>query len=476
MADKGRIAKNTVFLSLGHGTLKLFSLLLTMVATRVLGPAGYGFYTAGNTFIEVARVVASSGLNYLVTREVADDPSRTSQVASAAAAVKMMLASASYACLAILVWRLDYPEPVLHVVLILGTIIFFENISDVADAVFQGAQRMDYITRTMIVSSVSIFLLASGALFLGLGLDGFVVGITLGCVVRMLVSMAFMRRSFGRISPREVQGAEVRRMARAAVPLMGATVLTLVFHRIDILMLSRMTSEESWGHYGVAVRVVDVVVLAPRILATAVYPQLRLAREKGPLEVVRLMNESMRVALVICSALALAVWALASVAVDVMAGPEFSPAISALRILAWAIALEAGCHMLVRLLFAADRERDLLPIGFLGILCNVVANLVLIPKMGIDGAALATLLSYGFTLMLYYVYVARAGYRVPLWRSGGAPLLALAVAAAATLLLAEHGFFLRASVGIAAWLATLALLRVSSPAELRAGLRLLRRG
>ncbi len=476
MTDKGRIARNTVFLSLGHGTLKIFSVLLTVVATRLLGPAGYGFYTAGNTFIEVARVIASSGLNYLVTREVADDPSNTSRIASAVTTVKMMLATLTYAGLVLLVWRLDYPEPVLHVVLILGTIIFFENVSDVADAVFQGAQRMDFITRTMVVSSVSIFVLASGALFLGLGLDGFVLGIALGCVVRMLVSTTFLRRHFGRISPRHVEGAEVRRMARAALPLMGATVLTLLFHRVDILMLSRMTSEESWGHYGVAVRVVDVVVLAPRILATAIYPQLRQARENGPLAVVKLMTESLRVSLVICSGLALAVWILASVAVGVMAGPEFFPAIAALRILAWAIVLEAGCHMLVRLLFAADREKDLLPIGGLGILCNVGLNLMLIPRMGIDGAALATLLSYGFTLGLYYLYVGRSGFAVPFWRSGGAPILALAIAAAVCLWPVDVNFALRVTVALASWILALAVLRVTSPAEVKAGLRLLRRG
>ena len=127
-----------------------------------------------------------------------------------------------------------------------------------ADAVFQGTQRMDYITRTMMVSSASIFVFAVAALLLGLGLEGFVTGITLGCLVRMLVGTSYLRRHFGRLSPREVQSNEVRRLTRAAGPLMGATILGLVFHRIDILMLSRMVDEAHWGYYGVAVRVVDV--------------------------------------------------------------------------------------------------------------------------------------------------------------------------------------------------------------------------
>lgn len=475
MADRGRIARNTVFLSVAHGASKFFSILLTMFATRILGAAGYGLYTAGNTFIEVGRTLAGGGLDYLVTREVADDLRDTTRVASAAAAVKTLLSALAYGLLIFAVWKLHYPSVVLHVVLILGTIVFLENISDIADAVFQGAQRMDYITRTMLLSSASIFVFATVALLLGLGLLGFVTGITIGCLVRTLVGVNFLRRNFGRLSPREVENDEVRRLMRAAVPLMGATVLSLLFHRIDILMLSRMVDERFWGYYGVAVRVIDVVVLAPRILATAVYPQLRLAREKGETPTVTLISGSTRVTLVFCSALAIAVWIFAPFIVRVMGGSGFAPAVGALRILAWAIALQAGCHMMVRLLFAADRERDLLPIGAIGIVANVILNALLIPRMGIKGAALATFVSYGLTLALYFYYARRAGFRVPLWPSAGGALSALAAAIAITVLLRGQPLWLRAGASVMGWFLVLTVLRVNSVKEVQEALRLLRK-
>ncbi len=475
MADRGRIARNTAFLSLAHGASKFFSILLTMFATRILGAAGYGLYTAGNTFIEVGRVLAGGGLDYLVTREVADDLRDTTRVASAAAAVKSLLSAVAYGLVLLAVWKLHYPTPVLQVVLILGTIVFLENISDIADAVFQGAQRMDYITRTMLVSSASIFVFATAALLLGLGILGFVTGIALGCLVRTLVGTTFLRRNFGRLSVREVENDEVRRLMRAAVPLMGATVLSLLFHRIDILMLSRMVDARYWGYYGVAVRVIDVVVLAPRILATAVYPQLRLACEKGEAPAVSLITGGTRVTLVFCSALAITVWIFAPLIVRVMAGDAFAPAVGALRILAWAIALQAGCHMMVRLLFAADRERDLLPIGALGIVANVILNALLIPRMGIEGAAVATLVSYGLTLALYFFYARRAGFRVPVWTSAGGALLALAAAIAVTVLLKERALWVRASASALTWLVVLTVLRVNGLRELQEALRLLRK-
>jgi O-antigen/teichoic acid export membrane protein len=131
--------------------------------------------------------------------------------------------------------------------------------------------------------------------------------------------------------------------------------------------------------------------------------------------------------------------------------------------------------MMVRLLFAADRERDLLPIGALGIVANVILNALLIPRMGIEGAAVATLVSYGLTLALYFFYARRAGFRVPVWASAGGALLALAAAIAVTVLLKERALWVRASASALTWLVVLTVLRVNGLRELQEALRLLRK-
>ena len=88
---KGRvIARNSFFLALAHGASKIFSIALTAVAGRVLGTGGYGLYAMGLSLVEVGRVAAASGLDFLVAREVASDARTASRVASNAAAVKIL--------------------------------------------------------------------------------------------------------------------------------------------------------------------------------------------------------------------------------------------------------------------------------------------------------------------------------------------------------------------------------------------------
>ena len=429
MATGRTIARNSVFLAAAHGSTKVFSVALTAIAGRVLGPAGFGLYATGAALVEVGRVIASSGLDYLVAREVASDPSSASRVATNASAVKILAGVVTYFLLLGLVIWLDYPPPVLGVVLVLGSALFFENLSDVVDAVFQGREQMQATSRAFALSGAFLFVSGAAALLGGLGLTGYVACFALSFIVRFgFITRAARREKVAQIGASQLQRTEILRMLRAGVPLFGATVLSLIFHRMDLLMLGKMAPEVQVGLYAAAVRIIDVVVLLPRILATAVYPALRrdLERDKG--EALRLLAESSRITLLLCSAAGLGVWLLAPLAIRLIPGEAFLPAVGALRVLSFGVVLQGGAHVFARLLLALDAEREFAFVAFFSLLLNAALNLLWIPRLGIEGAAWATLCSYSASLLLYLVVAARRGYRLPLRAPVAGPLLASAVA------------------------------------------------
>jgi O-antigen/teichoic acid export membrane protein len=468
--SKGRvIARNSFFLVLAHGASKIFSIALTAVAGRVLGTGGYGLYAMGLSLVEVGRVAAASGLDFLVAREVASEPTSASRVASNAGMVKIIGGLIAYFGLIVAVVLLDYPRPVLWVVMILGSALFFENLSDMVDAVFQGRERMEFTTRAFAISSAVIFVVGTIALLSGLGLVGYCAAMVVGFVLRWLIVLFLARREgFLRLSPRLVEGAEVRRLTKAAVPLLGATVIGLLFHRVDILMLGKLVEPSEVGLYGAAVRIIDVVVLAPRILGSAVYPTLRrvLTRE-GDRPAIDLVAESTRLSLIICSGIALCVWALAPLALRLIPGPEFVPATGALRLLAWGVALQAGVHMMARLFFAIDREKDFLPVLGLSLVCNVILNAWWIPRLGIEGAAWATVVSYSVNLGLYFLFAARRGFAVSLRRSVLGPAFALVLAGVVGVWRAPDSDLARVAWMFGAWLLALVAFRVLGRDDLR---------
>lgn len=426
MSTGRTILKSSLFLGAAHGGSKIFSIALTAIAGRVLGTAGFGIYAIATSVVEVTRVIAASGVDFLVAREVAAEPKCADRVASNASALKLVLGAVAYLLMLFYVAAVHYPPGVLFAVIVLGSAVFFENLSDVLDSVFQGRERMEFITRTFFVTAAFLFVTASAALLGGLGLRGYVVAFAASFVVRWLLMQHFAKTTgFVRLSVSRLGGEEMRRLLRSALPLFGATVLSLLFHRMDILMLGKMSTPHEVGLYSAAVRIVDVLVLVPRILATAVYPALRRHRDDDPEKMREVVAESTRLSLVVCSLVGLVAWVLAPWALYVTPGPEFVPATFVLRVLSWGILLQGAAHLGARLLIVVEAERDVLWVGLLSMLTNLCLNAWWIPKWGIEGAALATLTSYGVAGTLYLAFLRARGVVVPLRSSVLAPVAAL---------------------------------------------------
>lgn len=456
---RGRtIARNSGFLALAFAIQKLFSIGLTAIAGRVLGTGGFGVYATGAALIEVGRIVGSAGLDYLVAREVASDPAAAPRLARHTAVIKVAVGAIIYLATIAFASFGGYPPAVLGVVLILGTAMFFENLSDTIDAIFQGVERMHVTTIAFTATAVFVFVSGAAALLAGLGVLGYAVCFALSFVVRFLVMFrAASRERF--VERGAIEREELKRQLRAAVPLLGATVLAVIFHRMDLLMLGRMETEDNVGLYAAATRIIDVVVLVPRILATAVYPTLRKQLDVEPARLGAMVADATRLSLVVCSLAGLAVWILAPLALRVVLGEEFLPATDALRFLSWGILLQGAAHMIARLLLAIEAERAFALVAGTSLLTNLVLNLVWIPRFGIEGAAYATLVSYAVNVTLYFVVAWRQGARIPLGRSVVGPVGAALAAWWATAWLAARGDVTQALGVVGAWLVVLVALR-----------------
>lgn len=432
MSDGRRIATNSLWLGLAFGGSKFFTIVLNAVAGRVLGPAGFGLIGIASALAEVGKLVSGAGLDYLVAREVASEPARAPRLAHDVALLKLMNAAVVYLLLAFTVALLDYPPVLLPLVLILGLALFIENLSDLLDAVFQGVQRMRITTVAFMVSG--FVLLASGvaALLGGLGLRGYAACFVLGYLVRFAVMFVAARRaSLIDLARRGIPLREMHRLVMASLPLLASTGLALIFHRMDLLMLGKLEIAAQVGLYTAAIRVIDSVVLVPRVLGTALYPALRQGLESDPVAARVLLTDTSRITLAVCSGIGVLVWVLAPWALRITPGPEFVPATEVLRLLSFGIVLQGLAHVVARLLLALDAERDFLVAVTVSLVLNFALNLYLIGRMGIAGAAWATLIAYAVNISLYLVAAWRRGHPLA-WRGGiGGPLLAVALGALA---------------------------------------------
>lgn len=161
--------------------------------------------------------------------------------------------------------------------------------------------------------------------------------------------------------------------------------------RVDLLIVSLLLSARETGLYSLAVGLAEFVFLAAFTLSqAAMATQTREDEQFAAHFTRRFAQRSVMIGLL----LALGTAALAYPAVLLLYGDEWTPSVVPLVILTFAaVALTVEAPTRTHLMRVMRPSRLVTPAA-IGLLLNVVANFVLIPILGIPGAALASLLSY----------------------------------------------------------------------------------
>jgi len=397
-ARRRLLAANTASLVLAYAVPRAVTLLSAVVAARVLGAAVFGWYATAGAVAVVASIVATVGMQPLLVREVARDPSRAPGLVAAAHLVKAGTVAAMLLALAATP-LLGFPPPVLAAAALLGAGYgigaFVENLA----AYFQGVERMHVWTQ----ASTLLGVVSGGA---GIALVAATRDLLWLCAAPVLgqaAALAWLLRA----APAEVRRpalpsrAEVAKLLRQLAPFALAFVATTLYYRADVLLLARWRPAQEVGLYGAAYRFLDVTQALALAGAGALLPQLSRGGAARRVAARRLPG------LIAAAALPLAatLFALREPIVHALYGPAYAGAVPLLAVLAPAVVPLAVNMFALGALAAADAMRGTAALYLGATALNVGLNVVCIPRFGAAGAAAVSLasesaLAVGLVLLL----------------------------------------------------------------------------
>lgn len=188
-----------------------------------------------------------------------------------------------------------------------------------------------------------------------------------------------------------------------------ATGFGLLVLKADLLVVQFEDGTEASGLYSVASSIADMLWILPGVVGQILFPRLSAIAD---------VRQRWRLTLrttagtLIAFVPILAVTALvAPIMVEVMFGEAFQSAAGPLRILCAAILFYGTTAIFSQFLAARGLPWIVVVIWGGGFLLNLILNLILVPPMGIDGAALASLIAYAIVfacILAASVWFARA--------------------------------------------------------------------
>jgi O-antigen/teichoic acid export membrane protein len=192
----------------------------------------------------------------------------------------------------------------------------------------------------------------------------------------------------------------MRSIFLASLPLMLSTVSIMIYARIDQVMLRHYIDVTAVGIYDAAVRLSDVWYIIPNVILGALFPAIINARSTSPALFRRRVLSCALLLLVLNLAIILPTNLLAPYIIELLYGSAFIGTATVLSIYIWSLIGFSLGQLMNTYLIAENYLGIYLYASVATVIINILLNMLLIPRYGVNGAALATLVSYSLIPLL----------------------------------------------------------------------------
>ena len=414
--EDGRPLRSAVLLGGGELVGRAVAFLGTAYVARTLGPTAFGVVGFAIALSSYFALAVTAGFNEYGAREVARNPRRAPNIAKGVVTVRLLLACLAYTVLVLVAWRMDAPFSS-RLVIVLAGLSFFPAAADTA-WVYKGLEQNARVGLALVMAQVISAVTAVAAVRSAADAARVPLAQVAGEGIAAAFLIVPLLRRNGKADVRAALG-----LLRGSAALVVSRVLRTLIFSFDVLLLAFIVGAEPVGLYTAAYRICFVLLAIASALQSAYLPAIARAALSGSPALADAAERAVHLAAAVAAPLIVGGMVLATSLMTTVYGPQFAEGAASLRLLILSIGFIFLGGTTHSILLVRDRLHvETLIIGGAAIL-NVSANIVLIPRYGAVGAAVATALAEAVILGGGLLTVWRLGQRVSL-RPIAAPALA----------------------------------------------------
>ena len=410
-------------LSAGEIASRLVAFGTTTLLARRVGPDGFGILAFASALAGYFALLVGGGLSDLAGRDVARRPGDAPAIYRSVLAVRLPLAFAALGLILLLAWLM--PRPSLYrIVLALSGLSLLSIALDPLWAVKALGHRL-LAACAQVVTQVLI-LLGVGALVLGAA-DVVLVPVvqfTAEAAIAIAVGVAVLH-----VTSQSGTAAEGWALFRESLPLLFGRGMRVVIVSFDIVLLGFLASSQDVGVYAAVYRL-HFLILALVVAIQATYlPLMSQAAARGPSELREVSDQALAAGAVVGAPFVAGGIVTAGPLLAFLFGQPYAEGARALQWLLVSL-MFVSVHGLLHDVYVVTGRTEIEARWFAaGAVLNVLANLWLIPRFGIAGAAAATALAEGAIVAggVFLTRLATPAAVLAAWLKPGCAATAMAV-------------------------------------------------
>ena len=375
------------------------SLVVGVLTARYLGPSNYGALNYTASFVTFALSVATLGMEGVVIKKMIMSPDDEGVYLGSCMLFRFISSILSSIAIFVIVAVLNPDDRLKWILVFLQSFQLIFKSVQILDSWFQRHLKSRYVSigkmvACLIVAGYKIFLLATQKDIVWFALSN-----SLTDIVVALMLYIFYRTEHGQnLKVSKKKGMEV---LSESYHFILSGLMSATYSQMDRIMIGSMMTDVDVGLYTTATAICGMWLFVPNAIINSFRPKILELKKQGNEESYMRRLEQLYSSIIwLCIFASVVICILGNFVIRILYGDDYIGAVSALRIAIWyetfaMIGTARGIWILCE-----NKNKYVKYYLGIGAVVNLILNYVMIPVWGINGAAVATLITQIITSMI----------------------------------------------------------------------------
>jgi len=262
--------KNASYLTIGHFLSIVINFFGFIFIARLLGPSDYGIYVAVAAFVGLFNIITFRGLNKTILREGAKDLDQMEGFFEKTMGIKILFTSIAIIVCIIISFVSPYSLQERFYIIIFSFTLIYNSFNGFFQTVFQATEKMQYNAALTILNRILFVPLSIAFLYMGFGLLALFIISLFSHFFTLIINFRLTKKFLIFKFWNKIKWD--KSILRPALIFSILSFTVLLTTKIDVVMVSWLSTPKDVGIYGVAYQITDIGVTLRGILAIAFFP------------------------------------------------------------------------------------------------------------------------------------------------------------------------------------------------------------
>ena len=381
----------------------VLNFFVTVAVIRYLGPNEFGIYSYAISFYGLFVAFISLGMEGISIRELVKHPEKRDEILGSVFYSQLLGAVLAISLIALTLFVTNEEANTSFLILIISVSSFFQTFS-VVDYYFRSKINAKYSVYVLSTSVVLVAIIKFTLIFIKAPLFYFLIAYACEFLFNAIGFTIIYHSKKLKIRFWRFDKNLALTLLKDSWPLILSGVVVSIYVRVDQVLIKNMLTSKDVGIYAAAVRLSESWYFIPIAISNALFPAIVNAKNISVDLYQSRIQKLYDMLAWIAIGISIPVSFLSTEIIEILYGAKYSAASPILTIYIWAgvsvfLGVASSQYLVSENLTKISFFRTLL-----GMITNVVLNLLLIPRFGITGSAYATLISYTIATFSIFFY------------------------------------------------------------------------